>query len=208
MKDPAPHRLDAVVFDLDGVIRHWNDDELDAHGALHGLPPRAILDVGFSEELGHAVVTGRLTYREWMDRVRADVLRTWGPTAAPALDRWETNVGVVDDEMVGLLRIVRSQVPVALLSNGTTRLRRDLHVLNLTDEFDVIFNTAEIGIAKPDEAVFRHVVADLGTTARRTAFVDDLAANVEGAAAVGMQAHRFTGREHLTGFLQAIGLVL
>ena len=51
MKDPAPHRLDAVVFDLDGVIRHWNDDELDAHGALHGLPPRAILDVGFSDTI-------------------------------------------------------------------------------------------------------------------------------------------------------------
>ncbi|MCZ7631232.1 MAG: hypothetical protein M5U19_20265 [Microthrixaceae bacterium] len=118
--------MDAVVFDLDGVIRHWNDDELDVHGALHGLPPRAILDVGFSEELGHAAVTGLLTYREWMDRVRAEVIGTWGQTATPALDRWEANVSEVDRQMVELLRVVRAQVPVALLSNGTTRLRRDL----------------------------------------------------------------------------------
>ncbi|MCZ7631233.1 MAG: HAD-IA family hydrolase [Microthrixaceae bacterium] len=65
-------------------------------------------------------------------------------------------------------------------------------MLGLTDEFDVIFNTAEIGIAKPDEAVFRHVASDLGTTPTRTAFVDDLAVNVEGAATVGMHSHRFT----------------
>lgn len=199
-------QLDAVVFDLDGVIRHWNDDELDAHGARHGLPPRAILDVGFSEDLGRAAVTGRLGYREWMDRVRTEVIDTWGAAAVPALDRWEANVGIVDHDMVELLRNVRSQVPVALLSNGTTRLRRDLHVLDLTDEFDVIFNTAEIGIAKPDVAVFRHVLADLGTAAPATAFVDDLAANVEGAASMGIRAHRFTDRERLTEFLSGCGI--
>lgn len=198
--------LDAVVFDLDGVFRHWNDDELDVHGALHGLPPRAILDVGFSGDLGRAAVTGRLSYREWMDRVRAEVIDSWGSSAVPALDRWEANVGVVDHDMVDLLRTVRTQVPVALLSNGTTRLRRDLHVLDLTDEFDVIFNTAEIGIAKPDVEVFRHVVADLGTTAPRTAFVDDLPANVEGASATGMQAHHFEGRHGLATFLSTLGL--
>lgn len=207
MSDP-PEQLDAVVFDLDGVIRHWNDDELDVHGALHGLPPRAILDVGFSEDLGRAAVTGRLTYRDWMDRVRGEIIDTWGMGAAPALDRWEANVGVVDHDMVDLLRTVRTQVPVALLSNGTTRLRRDLHVLDLTDEFDVIFNTAEIGIAKPDVEVFRHVVADLGTTPPRTAFVDDLPANVQGASATGMQAHHFVGQRGLATFLATLGIEL
>ncbi|MEZ5238442.1 MAG: hypothetical protein R2716_05675 [Microthrixaceae bacterium] len=40
------------MFDLDGVIRHWNDDQLDRHAAEHGLPPRAVLDIAFSPELG------------------------------------------------------------------------------------------------------------------------------------------------------------
>src|SRR6478609_5526584 len=56
--------LRAVVFDLDGVIRHWNDDELDAIEAACGLPPRTILDTGFAEDLGPACMTGRLTYRQ------------------------------------------------------------------------------------------------------------------------------------------------
>lgn len=207
-RGPAAGAAEVVVFDLDGVIRHWNDDELDAQAAGYGLPPRAILEVAFSEGLGRAAVTGALSYRQWMDRVRAEVIGTWGAAVEPALDRWEANVGVVDQAMVELLRSVRTQVPVALLSNGTTRLRRDLHVLGIAQEFDVVFNTAEIGVAKPDEAVFRHVISVLGTSPQRTAFIDDLPANTEGAAALGLPVHRFTGREDLTGFLVALGIEL
>ena len=182
--------IDAVVFDLDGVIRHWNDDDLDRVEADHGLEPGTILAVGFNDDLGPAATTGRLTYREWMDRIRATVIAEHGESVTPALDVWEANVGVVDTDMVRVLRNLRRRVPVALLSNGTTRLRRDLHVLDLLDELDVVFNTAEIGIAKPDPAVFRHVCAELGVPTDRAAFVDDLPANVQGAASVGMAAHR------------------
>ena len=196
-----PDELDAVVFDLDGVIRHWNDTELDAVEEAHGLAPRTILDVAFSPELGPAAITGRLTYREWMDRIRVEVLQSHGQKAAPALDIWEDNVGVVDPEMVAILRRLRRGLPVALLSNGTTRLRRDLHVLDLLDEFDVVFNTAEIGIAKPDPAVFRHVCSELGVEPGRTAFVDDLEKNVEGAASIGMHAHRHLDRAGTEDFL-------
>lgn len=190
---PDPIQADpiqAVVFDLDGVIRHWNDPDLDRVEEAHGLEPRTILDVAFSPELGPAAITGRLTYREWMDRIRAEVINRHGPAVAPALDVWEDNVGMVDTEMVALLRRLRGRVPVALLSNGTTRLRRDLHVLDLLDELDVVFNSAEIGIAKPDPEVFLHVCRELGTAPPRTAFVDDLAANVEGAASLGMPSHQ------------------
>jgi putative hydrolase of the HAD superfamily len=198
--------VEAVVFDLDGVIRHWNDDELDEVELAHGLEPREILEVAFSERLGSAAVTGRLTYREWMDAIRAEVLGRHGPSVAPALDVWEANVGVVDPEMVELVRALRRQATVALLSNGTTRLRRDLHVLDLLDEFDHVANTAEIGVAKPDAGAFTHVCEVVGLPPARVAFIDDLEVNVVGAAGVGMRAHRFTGCEAAREFLATLGL--
>ncbi len=194
------------MFDLDGVIRHWNDDALDLSAVRHGLAPRTILDVAFSPELGRAAITGRLSHREWMDRVRTEVIGIHGEGCVQALDEWEANVGTVDTQMVELLRQVRSQVPVALLSNGTTRLRRDLVVLDLLDEFDVVFNTAEIGTAKPDVRVFEYVIADLGTVAARTAFVDDLEQNVDGATSAGLTAHHFLGYAPLAEFLEQLGL--
>jgi putative hydrolase of the HAD superfamily len=124
----------------------------------------------------------------------------------PALDVWEANVGVVDPEMVELVRELRQQVTVALLSNGTTRLRRDLHVLDLLDEFDHIANTAEIGVAKPDAGAFTHVCEAVDLPPARVAFIDDLEVNVLGATEVGMQAHRFTGIDDARRFLATLGL--
>jgi putative hydrolase of the HAD superfamily len=110
--------------------------------------------------------------------------------------------------MLQVLRAVRRHATVALLSNGTTRLRRDLAVLDLTDEFDVIFNTAEIGMAKPDPAVFHHVLGELEVSAADAVFIDDMAPNVEAARAVGIPAHQHSDRESTIEFLRGRGLPL
>ena len=198
----------AVIFDLDGVIRDWNDSEMSDVETAFGLVPGTILAVGFSDDLGPASMTGRLTYREWMDEIRRRVIDRHGGSVAGALDEWEANVGLVDTEMLAVVRTVRRQSTVALLSNATTRLRSDLHKLDLIDELDVIFNTAEIGIAKPDPDVFHHVLRELGIEADQALFVDDLAVNVEGARAAGITAHQHVDRASTVDFLRSCGIDL
>ncbi len=198
----------AVIFDLDGVIRDWNDTEMSDVETAFGLVPGTILAVGFSDDLGPASMTGRLTYREWMDEIRRRVIGEHGGSVAGALDEWEANVGLVDTEMLDVVRTVRRRSTVALLSNATTRLRSDLHKLDLTDELDVIFNTAEIGVAKPDPEVFHHVLGELGIAAEQALFIDDLAVNVEGARSVGITAHQHVDRDGTVDFLRSCGIDL
>jgi len=199
---------EVVIFDLDGVIRDWNDEELAVLETSFGLEAGEIVTVAFEGGLGRAATTGELTYRAWMDEIRRRIMARHGAGVAAALDEWERNVGRVDTEMLRLLRRVREQVPAVVLSNGTTRLRRDLYALDLTDEFDRIFNTAEIGIAKPEPAVFLHVLGDLDLTAAEVVFIDDLVANVEGARSVGIRSHQHLGREGTAAFLAVVGIVV
>ena len=196
----------AVIFDLDGVIRDWNDEAMSEVESTHGLEPGTILSVAFGPVLGVAAMTGRIEYRTWMDTIRRRVLAEHGDGATGALDEWEANVGLVDIPMLEVLRSVRRHSTVALLSNGTTRLRRDLRVLDLTDEFDVIFNTAELGVAKPDPDVFLHVLGELDVTADDALFIDDLHVNVAGATSVGLRAHVHTDRVSTIDFLRSCGL--
>lgn len=196
----------AVIFDLDGVIRDWNDEEIAELETSFGLPAGAILQVGFGSDLGPLATTGQLTYRDWMDEIRRRVLAEYGTSVTGALDEWEANIGRVDTEMLAVLRATRERCTVAVLSNGTTRLRRDLHALDLIDEFDVIFNTAEIGIAKPDPAVFRHVLGELEVAAGDALFIDDLLENVEGARSVGIRAHQHVARDSTVEFLSGADL--
>ncbi|HEY1244067.1 MAG TPA: HAD-IA family hydrolase [Hyphomicrobiaceae bacterium] len=51
-----------------------------------------------------------------------------------------------------------------------------------------VFVSNELGARKPDAAAFRAVVAAMGVPPGRILFFDDLAANVAGARASGMQA--------------------
>ena len=204
---PSPRPARLALFDLDGVFRQWNDDQLDEVEQSFGLPPRTILDVAFSPELGPLAITGRLTFPEWMTEVRSRVIARYGTDAHGAIDEWEANVGRVDTDMLQMLRQVRARTTAAMLSNGTTRLRRDLHVLDLLDEFDHIFNTAELGIAKPNPDVFRLVCATLEVPPERILFIDDLAENVAGATEAGLSAHQHVDQVSTTEFLRSHGVL-
>ena len=196
----------AVIFDLDGVIRDWNDDDMTEVELAFGIDPGTILAIGFGPDLGPAATTGAMTYREWMDAIRERVIAAYDESVAGALDEWEANIGHVDTEMLEVLRAVRRHCIAPVLSNGTTRLRRDLHALDLHDEFDVIFNTAELGVAKPDPAVYRMVLEQLGMGPEEALFVDDLEPNVEGARSVGLRAHRHLDRDGTVEFLRTHGV--
>ena len=71
-------------------------------------------------------------------------------------------------------------------------------------EFDAHVLSHEVGLLKPDAAIYRLTLDRCGLEAERTLFVDDILANVEGARAVGMHAIVFDSadqvRQELTNF--------
>lgn len=192
----------AALFDLDGVLRHFEVEALLEIERRHGLAPRAILTALLHPSRLQDAVTGRLSDEEW----RNAAARELGPAGADFL-AWEGIHGRVDEAVLGLIQNVRKKVPVGLLTNATSRLRADLCRLGLDDAFDLVVNTSEIGVAKPDARAFAHAAEGLGFSPAEILFVDDTAANVEAAARLGFTAHRFEGAEGLTAFLGDRGLL-
>ncbi len=70
--------------------------------------------------------------------------------------------------MLALVRTVRREVPVSLITNATSRLPLELRQLGIDDEFDYIFNTSELGVAKPDPEVFRIIMNRVGVEAAQS----------------------------------------
>ena len=52
--------------------------------------------------------------------------------------------------------------------------------------FDAWVISAEVGMRKPEERIFRHAAALLGLPPGQCVFIDDIEANIEAAAAIGM----------------------
>lgn len=73
----------------------------------------------------------------------------------------------------------------------------------LAGVFDGFHVSYRLGARKPDEAFFARLVAEVDRAPEEVWFVDDREANVAGATAVGLHAHRFCDAETTRAWLRA-----
>lgn len=179
--------IKAFVFDLDGVIRHWdNPGIVDRAECEHGLPKGAIFTTAFAEALLADVTTGVISDDDW----RAEVVRRLEAThpdanAAGAVAAWSAPSGDLVPGSKEVLEKARHHGKVCLLSNATSRLSSDLESLGIGGHFDHIFNSSELGFAKPDPQIFVYIERHLNMRAEEIIYVDDSPVNVEAAARQG-----------------------
>jgi putative hydrolase of the HAD superfamily len=193
----------AIVFDFDGVLRLWDHDETFAIEERFNLPKGSIHTHAFADYLNLQVVTGVTSDDEWRDAVAQKVVDHHGEHAREAVLEWRQRIGVLDASMVELLRTIKPQLTVALLTNATSRLMSDLVVHGLVDDFDYIFNSSEIGVAKPDQRIFDFVASTLGLRFDEWLFIDDTEENVVTAASLGIRSHLYSNQVELESWLKS-----
>ena len=182
--------FDAVLCDLDGVLRRW-PDTADLERA-HGVPPGTLAAAAFAPHRLTPAITGRCTDEDWRAAVTED-LRAHTATAADLVAAWSAGAGAVDEDVAAVLALARAHGPVVVVTNATTRLESDVDELGLGRYVDAIVGSARLGVAKPDPGIYLAAAAEAGVPPERCLFVDDSAANVAAARALGMTGHHFTG---------------
>ncbi len=193
MRIRADRPFDAVLCDIDGVVRRW--PSIAPVEAAHGLPPGTHTAVAFAPHRLLPAVTGEVTDEEWRSAIASDLVDGGycaDLAAAQAfVAEWSAMRSAPDEDVIALLQLARELMPVALVSNGTTRLEADLKHLGLSEFVDDLVNTCRIGFAKPDPRVYAHAAQQVGVPAQRCLFVDDSWENVEAAREVGMSVVHF-----------------
>lgn len=198
----------AVLLDMDGVIRHWHGTDRAAEEA-GDLPAGTLARFMFAVPEYAATQLGGATYRQWVAALERVLGMEFGDVRARRVAAvWTLGRGEIDDEMVELIKRLRAQVPVGLLSNATDRLAEDLEHHGLHEAFDVVLSSAQLQMAKPDPAIFRHAAHAMGCRPADCFFADDLVENVDGARSIGMRAEVFTSRSQLEAELASLGLMI
>lgn len=197
---PAPP-IRGVIVDWGGVMTSPILDTMNAWIAAERIDRESYIAVmrrwvvqayvdGFSANPIHALERGECTDEEFERLLAAELRDVDGqPVRSDGLLGRMFAAGIIEVEMVELVRSVRrAGLRTALLSNswGTSGFAypRDL----LDELFDVVVISAEIGMRKPEERIFRHTAALLGLEPQECVFIDDVEANVTAAQAVGLAA--------------------
>ncbi|HEX3940870.1 MAG TPA: HAD family phosphatase [Acidobacteriaceae bacterium] len=95
-------------------------------------------------------------------------------------------------------QIQRAGLRIAILSNmGDGVLSAMLREFPWLGQFDALVWSHELGIVKPDPAIYRYTVDALAVQPQEALFIDNLQENVAGAEAIGLHAIHFENIDQL-----------
>src|SRR6185436_8767638 len=148
-------RAQALLIDLDGVLRRWDPAPMIAVEVKYGLKTAALLETSMSWDIYRPAMAGEISDEEWMGLV-AGRLPLEAAEASAAVAEWQAYRGEVDPDALAFVRSVRAAGrKVGLATNATDRLRGDLDALGLTGEVDVILSSWEMKVHKPAPEFFQ-----------------------------------------------------
>lgn len=204
---PASEPIEAYLFDLDGVLRVWDDAELAAIEAAAGLAPGRLTELAYDLDRYGPALLGEITDNDWRASV-VGALMAEGLTSEAAVEAvldWSSRMGRVDPEVAAVVAGLRAGgTQVALVVNATDRLELDLVVLGLDEALDTIVSSARTGIALPDAAMYEIAAGILAVPAPRCAYVGRHAELVAGAERIGMTGHLFDRVEGLRALVEEL----
>ncbi|MDE0802373.1 MAG: transcription antitermination factor NusB [Acidimicrobiales bacterium] len=200
--------IDVVVFDMDGVIRHWLPESIEAEEERLGLPTGVVSAAAFADPGFRDVTVGAISAEEWAAQIGDAVSAEHAVVTADAVSAvWLGSDWRVDEDVVALVRGLQAAgTSTAVFSNATSMLERDMDKMGVTSLFTLVANSSRIEMAKPDVAAFEHVATMLERAPERLLFIDDRPENVAGAVEAGWHAVQMHSSGRLGGVFHRLGI--
>ncbi len=199
-------RPEILLFDLGGVLI-----DIDFERALRAWQPASRLTLAElkqafrHDEAYERHERGEITAEQYFRHLAA----TLALDAEPAQIEQGWNAIFVAEiaETTALIRAMHGRIPCHAFSNTNAAHQAywSRAYPSVATAFGRIFTSHEIGLRKPDPRAFAHVVQALGVPAASILFFDDSLANVEGAAAAGLQAVHVRSPADVANALRFIG---
>jgi putative hydrolase of the HAD superfamily len=203
-----PNRV--VVFDYGEVISRSPDDAArakllrTADLAVNGIDESRFWPAYWQHRDG--LDQGTTSTREYWKLVAADLGADWSESRIQEL--WVADftgwLSVEPDTFDVIAELFDGGTRLALLSNAGFDYASAFRFAPIGRFFERQFVSAEMGLIKPDAAIFLEVARELGISPAEMVFIDNKQINVDGAQAVGITGHLYVGAAELRSFLTTL----
>ncbi len=206
--------LKAVIFDFGGVFTDSPFHAFSAYAEKIGASDEQVTDIVFGgygidgDHPWHQVERGEIT----LEQARDDIL-ILGQAQGLNVDIWEVfmamaeNGGGLRHELVEYVRKIRAAgLATGIITNNVVEFREGWRAMLPVDElFDFVVDSSEVGMRKPNPAIFEKALEIGGFSADEVLFLDDFEGNIIAASALNIRSILVDGNgEKTVADLEAI----
>ncbi len=189
--------IKAIIFDFGRVISAQKPPSLfRSYEEELGLAPGMLNRIMFGSEAWQETLIGRKTLNDYWHAV-GPALGLHTVEEIESFRRRYFGDEAINDGVLDLIRTLHGRYKLAILSNSPPRLTKWLADWQILDLFDVVVCSGDEGVAKPDPAIYRLALTQLGVRPQEAVFIDDSPGHVQAARALGLHGIHFTTAEAL-----------
>ena len=182
-----------VIFDFGQVMVRFDPYEIASHTLKDTQDIDLLVPILFDRAYWDKLDAGAIGDDEVLDDVCSRIPERLWAAAREIYYNWIYHIPEIDG-MPALVRSLKDKdVPVALLSNISHYFVLHANEIPTLALFDFCVFSSDLRISKPDPRIFAAACEGGGFDPAQTLFVDDNAANVQGAREFGLQAYLFDG---------------
>jgi 2-haloacid dehalogenase len=203
----AGHRIDAVVFDIGGVLLDWN--------------PRHLYRKLFDDEEAMERFLAEVCTLEWHaahDRglpfeQSCAALAGEHPEQAELIWAWaRRSEEMVSGPIAGSVEVLRALKARGVACYALTNMEAETYPLRreryeFMRWFDGTVVSSHEGVIKPDAEIFQRLLVRFDLSGPATVLIDDSERNVQAARSLGMQAVQFRSAAALRRWLEDAGVL-
>ncbi|HEY4279873.1 MAG TPA: HAD family phosphatase [Conexibacter sp.] len=206
-------KIDTVISDFGGVLTTPLIQAFAAVQESHGIPLEAFgkgMALAAERDAGvqplFELEKGAISERDFVAKLNAGISEAAGkPVDLDGYGDVFFSALHPNDELFAFMRELHGRgYRMAILTNNVREWEPLWRPMLPIDEiFELVIDSAFVGLRKPDPAIYELTLSRLGVSAESAIFIDDLQVNVEAARALGMHGVQFHDTDQAIAEIEA-----
>jgi HAD superfamily hydrolase (TIGR01509 family) len=194
--------IKAIIFDLGAVILNINyQNTINAFSKLGVKNAASFYSKKVQTNLFNQIETGNITAKKFLTELQKE---TDNASINQVSEAWNAMLLDLPENRLTLIQSLKKKYPIYLLSN-TNSIHIDafkkkignIKWVKFCNLFDKIYLSHEVGLRKPNAAIFEYILGDQNLKAQEVFFIDDSPEHIEGANKLGIKTHHLKNGEEI-----------
>ena len=184
-----------IIFDYGNTIAVFEPKEIiKSFGITDEYKVSLLNEKAFDRKYWDKLDSGELSQEDFIKNVKSDLPSELHSDAEKICNGWITKLPYIEGMEKLIKKLKNDGFKLYILSNISRHFAENYEKDGIFKLFDGLVFSAEIGMVKPDENIFKYILNKYSLVPKETVFIDDNESNINAAKLLNINAYLFDGQ--------------